>query len=177
MTASGIVVVGLNGCGKTTLGRALARELGAFRMDVEDYFFPPTDAVPFTVSRTNAEARLGILADVSAHPRFVLSLVNGNWCEGLADHLRCAIFLSAPWETRRGRIDARERLRFGDRVLPGGDMYEQQRAFRAHVAGRTEAPIEDWLVTNALPSLRLDARRSIEENTARAVAFCRAQGL
>ena len=177
MTAAGVAVVGLNGCGKTTLGRALARELGAFRMDVEDYFFPPSDAVPFTVSRTKDEARRLLLADMDKHPRFVLSLVNGDWCEGLPTRLRCAVFLSAPKEVRLARIEDRERLRFGDRVLPGGDMYEQQWAFRAYVAGRTEAPIDRWLKSAGLPVLRLDTCRSIEDNTARASAFCRALGL
>ena len=175
--ASGIAVVGLNGCGKTTLGGALSLALDAYRMDVEDYFFPPSDAVPFTVSRTKDEARRLLLADMDKHPRFVLSLVNGDWCEGLASRLRCVVFLSAPNEVRLARIVARERLRFGDRVLPGGDMYEQQRAFRAYVAGRTEAPIEGWLTSSGLPALRLDACRSIEDNTARAAAFCRALGL
>ncbi|MDO5327112.1 MAG: hypothetical protein Q4G00_10390 [Clostridia bacterium] len=39
----GIVICGLNGCGKSALARILARELGYLRMDVEDYYFRDSD--------------------------------------------------------------------------------------------------------------------------------------
>ena len=37
---NGIAIVGLNGSGKSTLAHALAKELGFFEIDVEDYYFP-----------------------------------------------------------------------------------------------------------------------------------------
>ena len=36
----GIAVFGLNGVGKSTLTHALAKAMGYFEMDVEDYYFP-----------------------------------------------------------------------------------------------------------------------------------------
>lgn len=35
----GIVVCGLNGCGKSTLGKALAEQMGIHYIDNEDLFF------------------------------------------------------------------------------------------------------------------------------------------
>ncbi len=177
MTPRGIIVVGLNGCGKTTLGRSLARALDAFPMDVEDYYFPPSDALPFTVSRSKDEVRQLLLKDMALHPRFVLSSVNGNWGEAIESRLRCAVFLSAPLGTRLSRIDRRERLRFGDRVLPGGDMYEQQQRFHAFAAARDARAVEAWLGAAGIPALRLDARDPLERLTALAADFCRSQGL
>ena len=51
--AKGILILGLNGCGKTTLGRCLAARLGWQHMDAEDYFFLPAE-IPFTRSRPKA---------------------------------------------------------------------------------------------------------------------------
>jgi len=36
----GISIFGLNGGGKSTLTHALAKQIGYFEMDVEDYYFP-----------------------------------------------------------------------------------------------------------------------------------------
>ena len=36
----GIAIMGLNGCGKSTLAHAIAKKLGFYEMDVEDYYFP-----------------------------------------------------------------------------------------------------------------------------------------
>ena len=47
----GLLILGLNGCGKTTVGRIVAEKLGLFRMDHEDYYFPV--AGDFTTSRTH----------------------------------------------------------------------------------------------------------------------------
>ena len=36
----GIAIVGLNGSGKSTLGHALAKTIGYYEIDVEDFYFP-----------------------------------------------------------------------------------------------------------------------------------------
>ena len=40
---NGILICGYNGCGKTTLGKELAKTLGYKFMDIEDYYFPIND--------------------------------------------------------------------------------------------------------------------------------------
>ena len=55
------------------------------------------------------------------------------------------------------RIRQRERLRFGERVLEGGDLYASQQRFRAFAAGRSEEPILAALQTLSCPVLKLDA--------------------
>ena len=36
----GIAIMGLNGCGKSTLAHAITKRLDFYEMDVEDYYFP-----------------------------------------------------------------------------------------------------------------------------------------
>ena len=159
----GIVICGLNGCGKSTLARLLAQELGYLRMDVEDYSF--RDAViPYSSSRTKEEVRALMLADIRRCPRFVLATVRADWGKEINGAYALAVVLSAPKETRLQRIDSRALEKYGDRVLPGGDMYAQQQRFRAMVRNRTEDMVEESLQRLSCPMLRLNAEKSIEEN-------------
>ncbi len=158
----GIMICGLNGCGKTTTGRLVAERLGIFRMDVEDYYFLPSE-VPFSVSRTKDEVRQLMWADIQKHKNFVLSSVGCDWGDEIEGSLVLAVFLTAPKEVRLGRIDQREILRFGERVQAGGDMYEQQKRFREFAAGRTEEPYRKQMQRLACPVLELDAMQPLEE--------------
>ena len=150
------MIVGLNGCGKSTLCRALADALGFFCMDVEDYYFLPGPN-PYAVSRSKAEVAGLMLADMRLHPRFVLASVSGDWVDDILSCVKAAVYLCAPLDVRLARIDSRSVGRFGRRVMPGGDMYEQERRFREFAAARTEKPIEDWLRSTDMPVLRMDA--------------------
>ena len=40
---TGIIICGLNGTGKSTLGKALADQLKFHLIDIEDLYFPKTD--------------------------------------------------------------------------------------------------------------------------------------
>ena len=53
---NGIIIMGLNGCGKSTVCRELAQRLGYKRIDVEDYYFLDSQ-IPYTVSRTYEEVQ------------------------------------------------------------------------------------------------------------------------
>ena len=159
----GIVICGLNGCGKSTLTRILARQLGYLRMDVEDYYFRDA-AIPYTSSRAKEEVRALMLADIRRCPRFVLASVRPDWGKEINNAYALAVVLSASKETRMRRIEDREIDKFGSRVLPGGDMYAQQQRFRAMAADRTEDMVEEGLPRLSCPILRLNAENSVEEN-------------
>ena len=65
---------------------------------------------------------------------------------------------------RLSRIERRAIVRFGRRVLPGGDMYEQERGFHAFAARRREEDVEAHVSRLSCPVLRLDGTRPVEEN-------------
>lgn len=158
----GIIICGLNGCGKTTTGRLVAERLCFKRMDVEDYYFLDSE-VPFSVSRTKDEVRELMWADIQLHKSYVLSSVGCDWGEKIENTYALAVFLTAPKETRMARIDHREIVRFGDRVLEGGDMYEQQKRFRQFVSGRSEEPYREQIKKLPCPVLELDSTQPLEE--------------
>ena len=164
--ARGILVMGLNGCGKSTLGRALADKLGYRFMDAEDYYFPAGQDNPYAVSRSREEALALLRADTGRHPRFVYASVYGPRDEAVEARCALAVVLRAPKDVRLSRIEGRALARFGDRVRPGGDMFEQEQAFRAFVSARTEADVEARAARLNCPVLRLDATRPVAENAA-----------
>ena len=157
----GIIICGLNGCGKTTTGREVAARLCFKRMDVEDYYFLDSE-IPFSVSRTKDEVRELMWADIQKHKEYVLSSVGCDWGEQIEGSLALAVFLTAPKETRMARIDHREIIRFGDRVLEGGDMYEQQKRFRQFVSGRSEEPYREQIKKLPCPVLELDSTQPLD---------------
>lgn len=163
MTTRGIFILGLNGSGKTTLGRALAERLNWFRMDVEDYYFPDM-TVPYANARSKADVERLMLADIRAHGHFVLSSVSADLCEEIRHYCVLAVWLRAPKALRMSRIEQRELARFGARVLPGGDMYEQQQRFHEYAGKRDEAIVTRSIAALNCPALTLDAARPIEDS-------------
>ena len=159
MAGYGICVCGLNGSGKTTLAGALAKELGFKHMDIEDYYFVPTD-IPYSVSRSREEAEQLLLSDMQENPRFVFSAVDGNM--GVKYDL--VIYLYAPLDVRMERVKKRAIDRFGDRILPGGDMYEQEQEFFDFVSKRDATSVEEWLQTVSCRVIWLDGTYDIVDN-------------
>ena len=159
----GICVCGLNGCGKTTRAEQLAKELQWKHMDIESYYFTSADN-PYASSRTRTEVEQLLLRDIQQNPRFVFSAVNGNMTAEINAYYRTVIYLEAPLEIRMRRIRQRAIEKFGERVLPGGDLYEQEERFFAFAAQRTPENIENWLKTLSCRMIRLDATKSIQEN-------------
>jgi hypothetical protein len=52
------------------------------------------------------------------------------------------VFLWVPQDVRMERLRRRELARFGVRILPGGDMYEQSQAFLAWAASYDDGGLE-----------------------------------
>ena len=83
---------------------------------------------------------------------------------GINENYTLVVFLEAPLNTRMKRIRQRAIDKFGDRVLPGGDMYEQEEIFFAYAKKRTPDKIENWLKTLSCKAIRLDGTKPIQEN-------------
>lgn len=177
----GVAIFGLNGAGKSTLAHALAQATGRFEMDVEDYYFPhqrlsraqaldglpPDDDVPFIPYESacsQEEVETMLLRDMDAHPAFILAGVTMNWPEAILRRVDIAFLVQAPLEVRLARIQAREAQRFGQRVLPGGNMHLQQAAFRSMAAARSADAVLASAKKFACPVIVLDGTLSIREN-------------
>lgn len=163
MNPKGVFILGLNGAGKTTLGRALAEKLGWLRMDVEDYYFPDM-TVPYANARSREEVEQLMLADIRANGHFVLSSVSADLCDEIRAYCALAVWLRVPKSVRMSRIEQRELARFGARVLPGGDMYEQQLRFHEYAGKRDESVVSRAIETLNCPVLTLNAAQPIEHS-------------
>ena len=83
-------------------------------------------------------------------------------------------FCAIPHDIRMARLRHREHARFGERILPGGDMYEQSQAFLAWAASYDEGGLDirsrrlhdQWLGTLPCPILCFEGEYSIEEHLA-----------
>ena len=159
----GICVCGLNGSGKTTFASALAKKLNFIHMDIEQYYFTSTQN-PYALSRTREKVERLLLEDIKKNPGFVFSAVNGNMTPEINDNYTLVVYLEVPLDIRMKRIRQRAIDKFGDRVLPGGDMYEQEEKFFAFAEKRTPEKIEDWLKTLSHKVIRLDGTKPIQEN-------------
>lgn len=49
-------------------------------------------------------------------------------------------------------------------MLPGGDLYEQEKHFLEVVISRAEDTVEKWIQTLNCPMIRVDGTKPIEEN-------------
>lgn len=177
----GIAIIGLNGCGKSTLNHALCKRIGFFEMDVEDYYFPHQqesrrwalehssihpgqNQLPYAQPQTREQVSTALLRDMDTHPQFVFSCVRMNWEDALHRRIGLAFLVQAPLNLRLERIQRREEKRFGARTMPGGDMFEQQLDFRQMAAHRDPDSVKSSAAVLACPVLMLDGTQPIEEN-------------
>ena len=71
--------------------------------------------------------------------------------------------IAVPKNIRIQRVKNRSYQKFGERMLPGGDLYEQEESFFDFVKSRAENSVEEWVQTMDRPIIRIDGTRPIEE--------------
>lgn len=162
---TGIVVCGLNGSAKSTLGKALAEKLNFHFIDNEDLFFPKTDKqYPYASPRTREEAKGLLLREIKAHENFVFASVTGNYGNEIYPFFQYAVLIDVAKVVRMQRVKNRSFQKFGERMLPGGDLYEQEENFFDFVRSRAENAAEEWAASLSCPIIRIDGTKPIEES-------------
>jgi hypothetical protein len=115
-----------------------------------------------------------LMRDISKYPYFVMSGSMGS-IRGLFNPLfDLAAFVTVPTEIRMERLRAREFAMFGERILPGGDMYEQNIKFLDEAVryDTGEPPQvclkqhEQWSAELPCPVLNVDGTKDISGNVA-----------
>ena len=161
---TGILMCGLNGAGKSTLGRALAERIDFHFIDNEDLYFPGTDPHYIYASpRTREEVEKLLSYEVKEHENFVFSSVKGDY-RNCASLFQYAVLIYVPRDIRIQRVKDRSFQKFGDRMLPGGDLYEQEENFFDFVRSRAENTVEEWAKSLSCPIIRVDGTKPVEEN-------------
>ena len=174
----GIIVFGASGAGATTLGKEIAQRLNFQHLDIDDYLWCWNTKIPYTVVRSREERTKHLMNDIKKYPNFVISGTIFN-DRKLFEHLfDLAVFISTPAEVCAERVRIRELARWGDRVLPGGDMYKTTRFhgdFNDYIANAQKYDTADvskfglklhkqWVSELPCPVLHLDGMKDITEN-------------
>ena len=163
---TGIIICGLNGAGKSTLGKALAEKLDFHFIDNENLYFPMTDSHYIYASpRTREEVEKLLFNEITLHKNFVFASVKGDYRESIYPFFQYAVLVDVPREIRIQRVKNRSFQKFGNRMLPGGDLYEQEERFFHFVQSRDENAVEEWAQSLRCPTIRVDGTKPIEENT------------
>ena len=161
----GILICGLNGTGKSTLGRILADRMGYEFIDNEDLFFPKTDPLYTFSSPRSEEEVIRLLEDkISGNNRFIFAAVKGNYGDRLIALLDYIVLIEVPKQIRSNRVRDRSYQKFGDRILPGGDLYEKENKWFSLTDNRPDTYVTDWLETLDCPVIRIDGTLPVEKN-------------
>ncbi|WMJ86113.1 AAA family ATPase [Anaerocolumna sp. MB42-C2] len=157
-----IAIVGGNGSGKTTMGAALSKALDYKHMDIEDYYFEDTE-IPYSRPRTRKEVLQLMEQDAFEHSNFIISAVNADLGDQINSLYECVIYLKVPLEIRLKRVKERSYDKFGDRVLTGGDLYEQEQEFFDSIVTKTLEKTDDWVKCIPCPIIYADGTKPIDE--------------
>ncbi len=161
----GILICGLNGVGKSTLGKRLAERLGCRFIDNEDLYFPKTDVKYAYSNPRGKEEVIRLLEEqIKKDRRFVFAAVRGDYGDKLLSLLDCIIVVDVPREIRLARVRERSLRKFGDRILDGGDLAQRENDWFRLVESRPEDYVEKWLEAVDRPVFRVDGTRPVDEN-------------
>ncbi len=173
--SKGIILFGAMGVGDTTLGKEVARRLHFQHFDLDDYHWRWDTEIPYTIFRSREERTEHLMGDISKCEHFVMSGSMWSIRKAFEPMFELAVFLTAPAEIRAERIRSRSIARWGDRVLPGGDMYEASAVYRDYDACARSydtdispqacmAQHEKWVAELPCPVLQVDGTKPICEN-------------
>ena len=161
----GILICGLNGVGKSTLGKLLALRLSYSFIDNEDLYFPKTDReYAYSAPRGKEEVIRLLEERIERSGDFVFAAVRGDYGEKLLSLLDRIVLVEVPREIRLARVRERSAEKFGERILPGGDLAERENTWFTQVERRPEDYVLRWLETVACPVIRVDGTKPVEEN-------------
>lgn len=174
MSKEVIHIYGASGSGTTTLAKYLRDQRGFFFMDSDDYYWLPVEP-PYTRKR-NPEERLRLMRqDIDRAEKAVISGSLTGWGDELIPLFTLAVRLETDTDIRIRRLRERERAHFGNRIAPGGDMYENHEEFIRWASGydfgdismRSRAHHDEWEKKLCCRKIVLNGNDSLAANLER----------
>lgn len=166
-----IHIYGASGSGTSTLGRKISEELGYKFMDTDDYYWLPANP-PYTLKRSKEERLALMKKDIYEADHVVISGSLTDWGDELIPFFTLAVRLVTDTEIRIRRLIIREKQKFGDRIMPMGDLYTHHMEFiewaRKYDTGsvdmRSRAKHDEWQKLLLCRQIVLDGADVLEEN-------------
>ena len=162
---TGIMICGMNGSGKSTLGKALAERINFRFIDNENLYFQRSASnEPYGAGRSKEEVIRLLMEEVRQYPDFVFVAVKGDYGHDILPLYNYIVMVEVPRDIRLERVRNRSFMKFGERMLPGGDLYEKEEQWFKLVESRPETYAEEWLKSMDCPVIRVDGTKPVEEN-------------
>jgi hypothetical protein len=158
-----IHITGACGSGTSTLGAALAAELGGTHMEADNYFWLATQP-PYTARREPTERLTLLLSDLGASRTAILAGAVMGWGTELEDSFDLIVFLYLDGAVRVQRLETREVERFGradPAFLRWAAQYDEGPS-----EGRSLAKHRAWLSTRRCPVVEIHGDLSVRERVA-----------
>ncbi|HEY0808508.1 MAG TPA: AAA family ATPase, partial [Longimicrobiales bacterium] len=153
-----VLVTGAAGSGTSTLGRALAQEIGASFIEADDYFWIASDP-PYQTKRPSSERCKPLLGEMRANSAVVVAGSVVGWGAEIEDGFSLIVFLFVPTPVRLARLKQREVERFGKvnaSFLDWASQYDEGR-----LPGRSRTLHEQWLSNRPCFTLRIDGEVAV----------------
>jgi len=175
-----INIFGSSGSGTTTLAKALTNKYHLHHIDVDDLMWEQSDP-PFTVKRDMETIKYLFDQEIEKNTNIVISGALVNIYDSLKKDIDLFIYMNLDIETRIKRINQREFNRFGNRIKPGGDLYQKHQEFLQWVSDyennpeylRSRKQHLTWLEDVTAPVLVITEELSIEELVTLAQSYIR----
>ncbi len=158
-----ILITGASGSGTSTLGAALASELGLAHLEADDYYWLPT-VPPFTTKRDRAERLALVLRDLRTKQSAVLAGSIMEWGLELENAFDLIVFLYLDATIRVERLRAREMEFLGKadpEFLEWAAQYDD-----GILGGRSLAKHRAWLAARTCPVIELRGDLTVRERVA-----------
>lgn len=169
--ATGIMITGSSGAGKTTLGKLVANELGYTFVDIDEYIWRKDTEIPFSAMYPKAEKISHLMEAISTCSHFVMAGSMNSFHEHFDPFFELVVHLHTDAQVRMKRVHDRELDLFGERILEGGDMYAEHQKFLNDIAGYdfgiggcTLQQHELWIKSLKCKVIQLDGAHALEEN-------------
>ncbi|OJW14941.1 adenylate kinase [Mucilaginibacter sp. 44-25] len=165
-----IHIMGASCAGSTTLGKALAQQLGWSYLDTDDYFWLPS-TIPYTQKRDPSERKAMLLADFEATDNAIVGGSLVSWDDSWLTKFNLVVFLRIPHEIRMQRLDAREAERYGDHIFTDPVRVQLYKDFRDWAKGYDDNTTNgrnlnvhlQWLERFQCPVLKIEGDTTVAE--------------
>lgn len=173
-----LLIIGASGSGTTTLGKALSQQTSFSHLDVDDYYWKPTQPA-FQEKVSVTERQENLRNDFENHEHVIVSGSLVSWGNYWKTAFDLIVFVTLDKTIRMQRLQQREKERYGEQLEKDTIIQERSQAFIAW-AGRYDDPTftgrsikvhRDWLATLSCKIIEVDSMISIEKNTAKVLQF------
>jgi len=166
----GIIIFGSAGSGKTTLGKMIAKTLSFPYFDLDDYIWRKDTAEPYTVMYSRKEKANRLMEAISSDEYFVMAGSMDSFHAPFDPLFDLLVHLTADKDIRIARVNQRAYEQFGDRILEGGDLFQNHLHFLDNVShydtdGSPNLKTHtEWANTLTCKVLQLNGTCQLEKN-------------